>query len=65
MTYQEALLHNRFVQAALVTKLKHPALGRLAQHLCSMDEKRQREKGRKMSDDHLKQEAIKWEKNEG
>jgi hypothetical protein len=67
-TYQAKLARNRFSQAALSVSidghlLQQPYLTDLAWHLYDMDEKRKHEKGKPMSDDHLKQEAVKWAKS--
>ena len=63
MTYQQDLLKDRFAQAALTTKLKQPELGKLAFFLQGLNDKRLEEKGKPMSDDHLRQEAVKYERS--
>lgn len=69
-SYQEMLLRNRFAQAALSVSVKgqrllQPDLGDCAGHLSGLDFKRQQEKGQSMSNDHLKQEAVKWARVRG
>ena len=57
-TYQELLLKDRYAQAALsVGELKHPELKLVAVALMVLDERRFSEKGKRMGEDHLKQEA--------
>lgn len=68
MTIAEALLRDRFAQAALSVvidgrRLQQPQLTDLAWHLNALNYKRIAEKGKPMSDDHLKQEAVKWAKD--
>jgi len=65
MTYQEMLLRDRYANAALsVVKngrlLQQPKLSLCAKHLFLMNAKRMKEKGKEMSDDHLRQEAVMW-----
>ena len=65
VTYQEQLLTDRYAQAALSVNIKgallqQPYLSSCAYHLLALDVKRIEEKGRPMSADHLKQEAVKW-----
>lgn len=59
-TYQEAMLGNEYVEAALTAKLKQPELSECAAYLVAADEERLKTKGKYMSLDHLKQEAVKW-----
>lgn len=64
-TLQEELIGDRFAQAALSVTikgwhLKQPELMDLVWHLHYVNMKRMVEKGKPMSDDHLKQEAVKW-----
>lgn len=60
---QRELMHDRFALAALsVADLKQPELGECAWYLFDMDARRQIKKGKPMTDDHLKQEAVKWAK---
>jgi hypothetical protein len=65
LTYQSALAKDRFAQAALSVViggrcLLQPDLSDLAEHLYWLDRNRQRDKGKPMGDDHLKQEAVRW-----
>ena len=63
MDYQTKLLRSRYADAALsINGLQQPDLWNLASFLCRKDDERLRSKGRLMSDDHLKQEAVKWVK---
>lgn len=62
MTLAQDLLHDRYAQAVLSVSLngrpiRQPLLSDIAWKLCEMNENRIREKGKSMSDDHLKQEA--------
>ena len=56
MDYVKQLQGDRYAMAALSTKLKQPRLSECAFYLMSMELKR----GKPMTDDHLKQEAVKW-----
>lgn len=59
--YAYEVARDRYVRAALsVGGVVQPQLGELANHLADMDAARLREKGRLMTDDHLRQEAVKW-----
>ena len=65
VSFQAALMRDRYAQAALSVsvdgkRLLQPDLTDCAWHLKSLDVKREKEKGKQMSDDHLKQEAVKW-----
>ena len=65
MTFQADLSRDRFAQAALSVMidgkyLQQPELSALAWYLHEKNEKRLKEKGKPMSDDHLKQEAVAW-----
>lgn len=69
-SYQAALARDRFAQAALSVivngkYLRQPALTDLAWYLHELDLKHQKEKGKPMTDDHLKQEAVKWARKHG
>lgn len=64
-SYQERLQENEYAQAALSVMLKgqmlqQPALTECAWHLSLLDEERYKTKGKYMTLDHLKQEAVKW-----
>ena len=52
----------RYEHAALAVRprLRQPALSELAFHLSEINEKRLAEKGKPLSEDHVKQEAVKW-----
>jgi hypothetical protein len=63
-TVADELPSDRYAQAALsVGGLLQPRLGELAMYLADMDCARLREKGRLMTDDHLRQEAVKWSRS--
>ena len=63
MTYAEAFLNNRYAQIA--TKIGHQYrkdpnwMQETAEKLFAMDAERRHLKGKPMSEDHLKQEAVK------
>ena len=67
-SYQSALIRDRYAQAALAVttvmgkRLLQPDLTECAWYLAGLDAKRLLEKGKPMSEDHLKQEAVKWAK---
>ena len=61
VTYQLSLSRNRYAMAALsVSGLTQPRLSQLADYLYVRDVERQAEKGRPLSDDHLRQLAKEW-----
>lgn len=64
-SYQERLQENEYAQAALSVMIKgqmlqQPSLTECAWHLSLLDEERYKAKGKYMTLDHLKQEAVKW-----
>lgn len=61
MTYQEELLRDKYANAAMsVHGMQQPALAECAEYLMALDTMRYIEKGRYMTEDHLKQAARKW-----
>ena len=65
-TLADGLVHDSYAQAALsVGGLTQPGLSELAFFLMEKDAKRFVEKGRRMTVDHLKQEAVKWARVRG
>lgn len=62
LTYQQEFARDRFAQASLYSRLQQPELAELAQHLFDLNAKRLAEKGRPMTDDHLKQVSVAWAK---
>ena len=62
--YQTTLMRDRFAQAAIsIPRLQQPQLSECAKHLCELNQRRLAERGREMSDDHLKQAARQWLKS--
>lgn len=60
MTYQEQFMRDRFAQIAVNMPQKYKADPHaLAWYLAGLEHKR----GRPMTDDHLRQEAVKWAKS--
>ena len=65
MTYQEMLSQDKYAQAALSVvlngrRLQQPDLLDCTYHLFNLDAERFKTKGKYMTPDHLKQEAVKW-----
>ena len=65
MSLQEQLIRSRTARTALAVvvngkHLRQPQLSELAWHLHALDEKRNLEKCKPMSDEHMMQEAVKW-----
>lgn len=59
--YQEELLRDKYANAALsVHGLQQPRLKECAEYLMALDAMRYIEKGKDMTEDHLKQEARTW-----
>ena len=67
MSEQSLLAKDRLAQAALSVQvngkwLQQPMLHELVWHLHKHNQIRIKQKGKPFSDDHLKQEAVKWAK---
>ena len=62
MSYADQLLGDRYCKAALSVHpyLQQPRLQNCAMYLMVMDMKRDEVGKKPMTDDHLKQEAVKW-----
>lgn len=67
-TYQSQLLHNKWANIAIEIsygkKVSFEKKYELAQYLCNFEDSRI-DLGRSTTTDHLKQEAVKWIKNNG
>ena len=59
--HMKSVVEDRFYRIALATKgALSNELPSLAQHLFDVNEERKAIKGKEMTTDHLRQEAVKW-----